>query len=75
MLRIVDGLASALAALATLMLTLVPAWFTHRAIATDAAPPWAYGPAGALAVVGLVLALAFGRKALRGIAPSRDRAR
>lgn len=73
--RIADGMASALAALVAAGLTLPPVWFTHRAVQGDLAPLWAYVPAGLLAVVGLVLTLAFARKALRGIAPSRDRAR
>lgn len=73
--RLADGLASALAALVSAAVTLPPAWFTHLAVRADLARPWAYGPAGLLAVLGLVLTLAFARKAARGIAPSRDRAR
>jgi len=75
MIRIVDGMASMLAALASAALTLPPAWFTHLAVRGGLAPVWAYAPAVLLAGVGLVLTAAFGRKALRGIAPSRDRAR
>jgi hypothetical protein len=73
--RITDGLASLIAALAAAGLTLPPAWFTHRAVQGDLAPVWAYVPAGLLAICGVVLTLAFLRKAAAGIAPSRDRAR
>jgi hypothetical protein len=75
MIRIADGLASLFAALVSIGLTLPPAWFTQVAVGAGLAPIWAYGPASALAVVGLILGAAFGRKALRGVAPSRDRPR
>jgi protein-S-isoprenylcysteine O-methyltransferase Ste14 len=73
--RITDGLASLVAALVAAGLTLPCTWFTHRAVQAQVAPIWAYGPAVLLAVVGLVLTVAFLRKAGAGIAPSRDRAR
>jgi hypothetical protein len=73
--RFADGFASLLAALASAGLTLPPAWFTHLAIRADLAGVWAYAPAVLLAIVGLILTAAFARKAARGIAPSRDRAR
>jgi hypothetical protein len=73
--RIADGLASLVAALAAAGLTLPPSWFTHRAVQADAAPVWAYVPAGFLALAGAILTFAFLRKALNGIAPGRDRAR
>lgn len=73
--RFADGLASLLAALVALLVTLPPAWFTHMAIRGGLAPVWAYVPAGTLAALGCILIFAFARKALRGIAPSRDRPR
>jgi hypothetical protein len=75
MLRLADGFASLIAALVAVAITLPPAWFTHRAVQAAAAPGWAYVPAVGLAAVGLILGLAFGRKAARGVAPSRDRPR
>lgn len=70
-----DGFLSALAALATIALCGVPAWFTHTAVQGGLAPQWAYAAAAGLAGVGLILTLAFGRKALRGVSPSRSRRR
>lgn len=70
--RIADALASGFAALMALALTLPPAWFTHVAVQGALAPAWAYAPAGLLAVVGLILAGAFLRKALAGVAPSAN---
>lgn len=75
MIRLADGAASLLAAVVALGVTLPPAWFTHVAVHGGLAPVWAYAPAGLLAVLGLILGVAFARKALRGIAPSRDRRR
>ena len=73
--NILDGVASVFAALVTSAMCGLPAWFTIVAIRADIAPNWAYGPAGVLVVVGLVLTFAFLRKASRGIAPSRQRRR
>lgn len=75
MTRIADGFASGLAALLALVVTMPPAWFSVVAVRGGLAPGWAYGPAAVLAGLGLVLGLAFARKAARGIAPSRDRRR
>ena len=73
--RLADGVASLLAALVAAALTLPCVWFSHLAIRDGLAPVWGYGPAGLLALVGVILTAAFLRKAWRGIAPSRDRAR
>ena len=70
-----DGAASFGAALITFALCGLPAWFTVVAVRAEIAPVWAYGAAGALAVVGLILAFAFVRKALAGVAPTRQRRR
>lgn len=75
MIRLADGTASLIAMLVALAATLPPAWFTLVAVRGGLAPAWAYGPAAVLAGLGLVLAIAFARKAARGIAPSRDRPR
>ncbi len=73
--RYLDGAASFCAALLTLLICVVPAWFTVLAVRAGIAPLWAYAAAGLLAVVGIVLALAFGRKGLAGVAPTRQRRR
>lgn len=75
MTRILDGLASLAAALVALAVTLPCAWFTIAAARAGTAPVWTWAPALLLAALGLVLGVAFLRKALRGIAPSRDRVR
>jgi len=75
MIRLADGAASLLAAVIALAVSLPPAWFTHIAVRAGIAPAWAWGPAGLLALLGLILGLAFARKGFRGIAPSRDRQR
>jgi len=73
--RLADGVASLVAAVAALAVTLPPVWFTHVAIRADLAPVWAYVPAGLLAVVGIIMGAAFVRKASNGIAPSQDHRR
>lgn len=75
MTRILDGLASLAAALVALAVTLPCAWFTVASARAGTAPLWAWASALLLAALGLVLGVAFLRKALRGIAPSRDRVR
>lgn len=70
-----DGMVSGLAAVAALAICGVPSWFTFRAIQGGLAPTWAYGFVAVLAVVGLILGVAFGRKAAAGIAPASDRRR
>ncbi len=72
---LLDGAASALAALATLVICGLPCWFTYLAIEAGVAPTWAWGAILALGGIGLLMTAAFVRKALAGIAPSRDRRR
>lgn len=73
--NILDGAASFGAALVTFAVCGLPAWFTVQAVRADIAPIWAYGAAGTLGLIGIVLALAFARKAFAGIAPTRQRRR
>ncbi len=70
-----DGTASLLAALATIAICGLPSWFTYKAIEAKVAPWWAWFAVGALAAVGLIMTVAFLRKAAKGVAPSRDRRR
>jgi hypothetical protein len=72
---LLDRLASMLAAVFTVAICAGPAWFTHVAIAGGLAPTWAYAFVVGLACIGGILGFAFFRKALRGIAPSRQRRR
>ena len=73
--HIVDGIASFLAALATVAICGLPSWFTYRAIEAGVAPTWAWGAVIALSAVGAIMTVAFLRKAFSGIAPSRERRR
>lgn len=70
-----DGAASFGAALVTSAVCGLPAWFTVVAVRADIAPVWAYGSAGVLAVIGVILTLAFVRKGIAGVAPTRQRRR
>lgn len=70
-----DGLLSLLAAIATVAICGIPAWFTYQAIAAKIAPVWVWAAVIALAGVGIIMTLAFLRKAASGISPSRDRPR
>lgn len=73
--NILDGAASFGAALVTCGVCGLPAWFTVSAVRAEIAPVWAYGAAGALALIGAILTLAFLRKGLGGVAPTRVRRR
>ncbi|SLN58386.1 hypothetical protein [Pseudooctadecabacter jejudonensis] len=73
--QVLDGVASFFAALATALICGLPCYFTYRAIEAGAAPTWAWGAIAALAGVGLLMTVAFLGKAVKGIAPSRDRRR
>lgn len=73
--NILDGAASFGAALVTLAVCGLPAWFTVSAVRAEIAPTWAYAAAGVLAVIGLILTLAFMRKGMAGVAPTRQRRR
>ncbi|MBU2993814.1 hypothetical protein Q4555_11740 [Octadecabacter sp. 1_MG-2023] len=70
-----DGTASFLAALATIAICGGPAWFTYKAIEANVAPWWAWFFIVALAGVGVIMTVAFLRKTIGGIAPSRERKR
>lgn len=73
--NILDGAASFAAALFTLAVCGIPAWFTVQAVMAQIAPIWAYAAAGGLVMIGLILTFAFFRKGVAGIAPSRQRRR
>ncbi|KQB98356.1 hypothetical protein AL073_05655 [Loktanella sp. 1ANDIMAR09] len=70
-----DGAASFGAALVTSGVCFLPAWFTVMAVRATIAPVWAYLAAGGLAIIGVILTLAFLRKGIAGIAPTRQRRR
>ena len=70
-----DGFLSFLCAVLTAAICGGPTWFTYLAVEAGIAPRWAYGFAGALGALGLLLTFAFLRKARLGISPTRDRRR
>ncbi len=70
-----DGAASFCAALITSAVCGLPAWFTVMAVRAEIAPVWAYAAAGGLVMIGVILTLAFIRKGLAGVAPTRQRRR
>ena len=70
-----DGAISGLAAVAAMAVCGVPSWFTFRAIQGGLAPTWAYAFVALLAGIGIIMAVAFGRKAAAGIGPAADRRR
>lgn len=72
---LLDGAASIAAALFTSAVCGLPAWFTVQAVRAEIAPLWAYGAAAAIGIIGLVLAFAFLRKGISGVAPTRQRRR
>ena len=73
--RFFDRIASFFAALATLAVCGGPVWFTVESVRAGVAPTWAYGFAAALGIIGIILTLAFFRKAVQGVAPTRMRKR
>ncbi|MEJ8560975.1 hypothetical protein QTO30_06900 [Yoonia sp. GPGPB17] len=73
--NILDGAASFGAALVTSAICGLPAWFTVAAVRAGVAPIWAYATAAGLGVIGVILTLAFVRKGLAGVAPTRQRRR
>jgi len=75
MTEFLDRAASVFAVVLTLLVCGGPAWLSHLAIRGGLAPVWAYVFVVLLVAIGLILAIAFGRKAARGIAPSRQRRR
>ncbi|MCK0120863.1 hypothetical protein MWU61_09945 [Loktanella sp. F6476L] len=70
-----DGLLSFLAAIATAIITGGPSWYTYQATEAGIAPKWALGFVFVLGGMGLILTIAFLRKAKGGISPTRDRKR
>ena len=70
-----DGAISGLAAVAALAICGVPSWFTFRAIQGSLAPTWAWAFVVILAAIGIILGVAFARKAAAGIAPAADKRR
>jgi hypothetical protein len=73
--NLIDGFLSGLAAIATIVICGIPAWFTFQAIQAEIAPTWVYAPLGALVVVAILMTTAFIGKAARGVSPSRERRR
>ncbi|MCO4842198.1 MAG: hypothetical protein KC439_04740 [Yoonia sp.] len=73
--RIWDGFLSFLAAITTVAICGVPTWFTYQAIVAKIAPTWAWAAVIALGGVGMIMTLAFLRKAASGVSPSRERPR
>lgn len=72
---VIDGAVSLLAALATVAICGLPSWFTFKAIEAGVAPSWAWVSIVVLAVIGVLLTVAFLEKAAKGISPSRSRRR
>ena len=72
---LIDGFLSACAALATIVICGIPAWFTFQAIQAGLAPIWVYAPLAGLVVVAILMTTAFVGKAARGVSPSRERRR
>ena len=70
-----DGFLSALAAIFTLIVCGLPGFATYQAIKFGIVAEWFYAPLIGLGFIGILLTLAFARKAIKGIAPSRDRQR
>ncbi len=75
MIRIWDGFLSLLCAFVTVAIIALPLWGTFEAIRGDLVPGWVWVPLALLALIGVIMALAFLRKAARGVHPLRDRRR
>lgn len=75
MIRVWDGLLSGLCALATIALIGLPLWAAFLAVRSELVPIWFWGPIIVLGFLGIIMVAAFGRKALRGVHPMRDRRR
>ena len=75
MIRIWDGFLSLLAAVLASAVTGVPAFGAFLSIRDGQLAAWAWAPLIGLALVGIVMVLAFLRKAGRGVHPMRDRRR
>ena len=70
-----DGVLSFCAAMATAVVCGGPSWFTFQAIEAGVAPQWALASVVMLAGFGLLLTVAFLRKARWGISPTREKPR
>lgn len=70
-----DGLLSLGAFALTIAVFGIPIWAAHLAIGARLVPVWSYAALAGLVYVGGNLAIAFLRKALKGVSPLRDRKR
>ena len=70
-----DGFLSLIAAVLSVIVTLIPAWYAHMAIDSGLAPQWIYIAIAGLVFVGCVMCFAFLRKTKDGVSPLRERKR
>lgn len=75
MIRIWDGFLSLLAALLTGAIIGIPLWGTYLAIRNALVPAWVWVPLVLLVLIGVIMVVAFLRKAGHGVHPMRDRRR
>lgn len=75
MIRLWDGFLSVIAALLTAAILGVPLWGAFRAVRAELIPLWSWGPMVLLGLAGAIMVASFGRKAIRGVHPMRDRRR
>ena len=75
MIRIWDGFLSSLCAAITASAIGAPLWAAYRAVDTGLVPTWMWAPMIVLGFIGVILLLAFLRKAFRGVHPLRERRR
>lgn len=75
MIRFWDGFLSLLAAMATAAIVGIPLWGCFVAIRAEMIPGWAWAPFVLLSLIGIIMMLAFLRKAGRGVHPMRERRR
>lgn len=73
--RIWDGFQSLIAAILAAAVSVVPAYYAYMAIDSGLAPLWVWANIAGLVAVGVIMVLAFLRKAKDGIAPLRERRR
>jgi uncharacterized membrane protein len=72
---IFDSFLSLLAAVLSLAVSIIPAWYAHMAIDSGLAPQWVYIVIAGLVFLGGVMVFAFLRKARNGVSPLRERKR
>ncbi|MEM8801551.1 MAG: hypothetical protein AAGF55_03350 [Pseudomonadota bacterium] len=75
MIRLWDGILSAICAAITLAMVAVPLWGAVAAVQAGLTPTWSWVGIIGLGFVGGGLVLAFLRKAWRGVHPLRERRR